>query len=225
MQYDNGKPVGCTKVVVSTQHNEKSRNNKKYTPGLIKEMIGTAVESALPKGWMPKSKSDFLVNPTGNFVIGGPDGDCGLTGRKIIVDTYGGCGPARRRRVLRQGPDQGRSLGGLCGALSRQERGGRGPRRPLHHPGRLRDRRRRADVGAGRHPRHRQGRREAKLEKAAAGNLPAARRPASAAPQAEPADLPPHRRLRSLRPRARTRTAASPGSRPTWSTQIKSALK
>jgi S-adenosylmethionine synthetase len=93
VKYVNGKPIGCTKVVVSTQHNEKSRNGKKYTPGMVKELIGSAVESALPKGWMPQRPSDFLVNPTGNFVIGGPDGDCGLTGRKIIVDTYGGYAP------------------------------------------------------------------------------------------------------------------------------------
>ncbi|HEY5279789.1 MAG TPA: methionine adenosyltransferase [Pseudolabrys sp.] len=93
VRYIDGKPVGCTKVVVSTQHNAQSRNGKKYTPGLIKEMISTAVESALPKGWMPERPSDFLVNPTGNFVVGGPDGDCGLTGRKIIVDTYGGYAP------------------------------------------------------------------------------------------------------------------------------------
>jgi S-adenosylmethionine synthetase len=56
-------------------------------------MIEDTVASALPSGWMPKRASDFLVNPTGNFVIGGPDGDCGLTGRKIIVDTYGGYAP------------------------------------------------------------------------------------------------------------------------------------
>src|SRR5258708_5520960 len=93
VQYVNNQPVGCTKVVVSTQHNEKSRNNKKYTPGLIKEMISTAVESALPNGCIPKNSSDFLVNPTGNFVVGAPDGDCGLTGRKIIVDTYAGVTP------------------------------------------------------------------------------------------------------------------------------------
>jgi len=93
IRYVAGKPVGCTKVVVSTQHNAQSRNGKKYTPGLVKEMISDAVESALPKGWMPQRPSDFLVNPTGNFVIGGPDGDCGLTGRKIIVDTYGGYAP------------------------------------------------------------------------------------------------------------------------------------
>ena len=90
IQYKDGKPVGCTKVVVSTQHNQTTRNGKDYTPEMIKDMIGDAVTSALPKGWMPKSGGDFLVNPTGNFVVGGPDGDCGLTGRKIIVDTYGG---------------------------------------------------------------------------------------------------------------------------------------
>jgi S-adenosylmethionine synthetase len=93
VKYVDGMPVGCTKVVVSTQHNAQSRNGKKYTPGLIKEMIEDSVESALPKDWMPAKSSDFLVNPTGNFVIGGPDGDCGLTGRKIIVDTYGGYAP------------------------------------------------------------------------------------------------------------------------------------
>ena len=93
VQYVAGKPVGCTKVVVSTQHNAQNRNGKKYTPGMVKDLIGEAVASALPKGWMPKKDSDFLVNPTGNFVVGGPDGDCGLTGRKIIVDTYGGYAP------------------------------------------------------------------------------------------------------------------------------------
>ena len=93
VKYVDGKPIGCTKVVVSTQHNAQTRNGKKYTPGMVKEMIGDAVASALPEAWMPKKAADFLVNPTGNFVVGGPDGDCGLTGRKIIVDTYGGYAP------------------------------------------------------------------------------------------------------------------------------------
>jgi S-adenosylmethionine synthetase len=93
VQYVNGKAVGCTKVVVSTQHNAESRNGKKYTPNMVRELIADAVASSLPDGWMPKKPSDFLVNPTGNFVVGGPDGDCGLTGRKIIVDTYGGYAP------------------------------------------------------------------------------------------------------------------------------------
>jgi S-adenosylmethionine synthetase len=93
IRYVDGKPVGCAKVVVSTQHNKTTRNGKEYTPDMVKEMIADAVASALPEGWMPKNGKDFLVNPTGNFVIGGPDGDCGLTGRKIIVDTYGGYAP------------------------------------------------------------------------------------------------------------------------------------
>jgi S-adenosylmethionine synthetase len=93
IKYVEGKPVGCTKVVVSTQHNAQTRNGKKYSPGMIRDMIEDTVASALPSDWMPKRPGDFLVNPTGNFVIGGPDGDCGLTGRKIIVDTYGGYAP------------------------------------------------------------------------------------------------------------------------------------
>jgi S-adenosylmethionine synthetase len=93
VQYVDGKAVGCTKVVVSTQHNAASRNGKKYTPGMVRDLIADAVTKSLPEGWMPKRPSDFLVNPTGNFVVGGPDGDCGLTGRKIIVDTYGGYAP------------------------------------------------------------------------------------------------------------------------------------
>ncbi len=89
VRYEDGKPVGAAKVVVSTQHNQANGRGRDYTPGMIKDMIADAVSSALPKGWMPKER-DFLVNPTGNFVVGGHDGDCGLTGRKIIVDTYGG---------------------------------------------------------------------------------------------------------------------------------------
>ena len=90
VRYVNGKAVGAAKVVVSTQHRETTAKGKKYNSGMIREMIAGHVEKSLPKGWMPKKASDFFVNPTGNFVVGGPDGDCGLTGRKIIVDTYGG---------------------------------------------------------------------------------------------------------------------------------------
>src|SRR5260370_25851912 len=106
VQYIDGKPVGCTKVVVSTQHNARSRNGKKYTPNMVKDMIADTVACALPKGWMPKKVSDFLVNPTGNFVVVVPDGDFGLTGRKIIVDTYGGSAPHCGRACSAQGPPQ-----------------------------------------------------------------------------------------------------------------------
>ena len=93
VRYVDGKAVGATKVVVSTQHRETTSKGKKYNSGMIREMIAGHVAKSLPKGWMPKKAADFFVNPTGNFVVGGPDGDCGLTGRKIIVDTYGGYAP------------------------------------------------------------------------------------------------------------------------------------
>jgi S-adenosylmethionine synthetase len=86
LKYVDGKPVGATSVVVSIQHEEG------MTAGQIKDMLTPIVKAALPAGWMPE-QDEFYVNPTGNFVIGGPDGDCGLTGRKIIVDTYGGAAP------------------------------------------------------------------------------------------------------------------------------------
>ncbi len=106
-----------------------------------------------------RKPSDFLVNPTGNFVVGGPDGDCGLTGRKIIVDTYGGYAPHGGGAFLRQGPDQGRSLGRLCSALPRQERRCCRARGALHHSDRICHRRGRPNVLAGRYPRQRPSRR------------------------------------------------------------------
>jgi S-adenosylmethionine synthetase len=86
LRYVDGKPVCATSVVVSTQHAAGMEQPE------IKRMLWPLVESILPKGWMC-GEDEFHVNPTGNFVIGGPDGDCGLTGRKIIVDTYGGASP------------------------------------------------------------------------------------------------------------------------------------
>jgi S-adenosylmethionine synthetase len=86
LRYVDGKPVGTTSVVVSTQHEAGMEQAE------IKRLLWPLVESILPKGWMCH-EDEFHVNPTGNFVIGGPDGDCGLTGRKIIVDTYGGASP------------------------------------------------------------------------------------------------------------------------------------
>ncbi len=91
LQYENGKPVRCTAVVVSTQHKEKD-GKKVLESGDIKELVRPYVKKVLPEGWMPPEEH-FYVNPTGRFVIGGPDGDAGLTGRKIIVDTYGGAAP------------------------------------------------------------------------------------------------------------------------------------
>ena len=86
LEHIDGKPVKATSVVVSTQHIEEASQSE------IRELVRKHVENVLPDGWMcPEER--FFVNPTGNFVVGGPDGDSGLTGRKIIVDTYGGSSP------------------------------------------------------------------------------------------------------------------------------------
>ena len=86
LRYEDGKPVGATSVVVSTQHHES------LDQAQVRELVRPYVVEVLPDGWMCPEE-EFYVNPTGKFVIGGPDGDCGLTGRKIIVDTYGGSAP------------------------------------------------------------------------------------------------------------------------------------
>ena len=86
LQYENGKPVRATSVVVSTQHSPDVDQDD------VREIVRPYVMKVLPSGWMCP-ESEFYVNPTGRFVIGGPDGDAGLTGRKIIVDTYGGAAP------------------------------------------------------------------------------------------------------------------------------------
>ncbi len=86
LEYRDGKPVRATSVVVSTQH-DASLSQKD-----VLEIVRPHVLNVLPEGWMCPEET-FYVNPTGRFVIGGPDGDCGLTGRKIIVDTYGGAAP------------------------------------------------------------------------------------------------------------------------------------
>nr|WP_234397632.1 methionine adenosyltransferase [Sneathiella glossodoripedis] len=86
LAYENGKPVRATSVVVSTQHADGVETEE------VREVVRKYVTEALPDGWMCP-EDEFYVNPTGKFVIGGPDGDAGLTGRKIIVDTYGGAAP------------------------------------------------------------------------------------------------------------------------------------
>jgi S-adenosylmethionine synthetase len=87
VRYEHGKPVGVTQIVVSHQHLVES-----MTSAQVHELVEPYVRKALPSGWIGKD-TVWHVNPTGKFYIGGPDGDCGLTGRKIIVDTYGGAAP------------------------------------------------------------------------------------------------------------------------------------
>ena len=88
MKYENGKPVKVTSVVISTQHSSSVNQAQ------VKEIVRPYLEKVIPKNLLSDLKEDeFYVNPTGQFIIGGPDGDTGLTGRKIIVDTYGGAAP------------------------------------------------------------------------------------------------------------------------------------
>jgi S-adenosylmethionine synthetase len=86
LRYVDGHPVCATSVVVSTQHDASLGQDE------VRDIVRPYVEAVLPEGWMCP-EDEFYVNPTGKFVIGGPDSDCGLTGRKIIVDTYGGAAP------------------------------------------------------------------------------------------------------------------------------------
>jgi len=87
VRYENGKPVGVSSLVLSTQHLDESLSSAD-----ISAIVAPYIEEVLPAGWLT-DETEWHVNPTGKFVIGGPDGDAGLTGRKIIVDTYGGAAP------------------------------------------------------------------------------------------------------------------------------------
>jgi S-adenosylmethionine synthetase len=87
VRYEGGRPVGVTSIVLSTQHKYESQSSAD-----IRAIVEPYIREVLPEGWIT-DKTEWWVNPTGTFVIGGPDGDAGLTGRKIIVDTYGGAAP------------------------------------------------------------------------------------------------------------------------------------
>ncbi|MCR6656573.1 MAG: methionine adenosyltransferase [Opitutus sp.] len=87
VRYENGKPVGVTQIVLSTQHLDETLSSAD-----VRAIVEPYIREALPEGWIDAS-TVWHINPTGKFVVGGPDGDAGLTGRKIIVDTYGGAAP------------------------------------------------------------------------------------------------------------------------------------
>jgi S-adenosylmethionine synthetase len=91
MRYLDGKPHSIDTVVLSSQHSPEMSDGTKMKPAFVEAVIEEIIKPVLPKEWLKDTK--YLINPTGRFVIGGPQGDCGLTGRKIIVDTYGGACP------------------------------------------------------------------------------------------------------------------------------------
>ena len=90
LRYRDGKPIGCDTIVLSTQHAPEMSEGKHMKAEFIDEVIEKIIRPVMPAEWLKDTR--FLINPTGRFVVGGPQGDCGLTGRKIIVDTYGGKG-------------------------------------------------------------------------------------------------------------------------------------
>ena len=149
---EDGKVARIDAVVVSTQHAEDV-SNKKLHEAIREEVIA----KALPKKLLDK-KTKIFINPTGRFVIGGPMGDTGVTGRKIIVDTYGGMGRHGGGAFSGKDPVEGRSLRRVHGRYIAKNVVAAGLAKPLRGAGGLRDRRRRAGLGDGRHVRHRRPR-------------------------------------------------------------------
>ena len=205
VRYVDGRPAEVERVLISAQHRDGAESL--LTDDLWEHVIEPVVPQELYDA--RKLRKSLLVNPTGRFVIGGPIGDCGLTGRKIIVDTYGGMAPGWR--VQRQGPVEGRPVGGVRRALRGQEprRGGIGG--PARGPGRLCDRGRASGVGDGGDVRHRADRPRAdpradrQTLRSAAGRVPAI-------PSSASSNLSEDRRVRPL---SAGRAATSPGSGPT----------
>jgi S-adenosylmethionine synthetase len=92
LRYVDGKPVSVDTVVLSSQHAPEMSDGARMKPAFTEAVMEEIIKPVLPKAWLT-ADTKYLINPTGRFVIGGPQGDCGLTGRKIIVDTYGGACP------------------------------------------------------------------------------------------------------------------------------------
>jgi S-adenosylmethionine synthetase len=115
LAFEDGRPVRATKLVVSTQHAKGADQAK------LRDYVKGVMNDVLPQGWMPNDDDAIFVNPTGLFEIGGPDGDAGLTGRKIIVDTYGGAAPHGGGAFSGKDPTKvDRSAAYVCRYLAKQ---------------------------------------------------------------------------------------------------------
>ena len=153
VRYEGGRPVHVEKVVVSTQHAEEIAHDE-----LRAQIVENVVKPVLEReGVALADDAEIHVNPTGRFVVGGPQGDSGLTGRKIIVDTYGGSAPQAAAPSPARDPHQGGPLRGLCRPLGGKERGVRRSGQALPGPAGLCHRRGQAGLCPGGHLRHRRG--------------------------------------------------------------------
>ena len=154
VRYVDGRPVEIEKLLISTQHRDGAES-------LLKDDLWEhVIEPVLPEELYDPRKlhKSLLVNPTGRFVIGGPMGDCGLTGRKIIVDTYGGMARHGGGAFSGKDPSKVDRSRRVRGAVRGQERGRGRAGRPRRGPGGVRDRRRASGVGDGRDVRDREDR-------------------------------------------------------------------
>src|SRR4051794_18292866 len=133
VRYKDGRPVWIEKILISTQHKPGADAETLIKPDLWEHVV----RPILPKDLFNEQEllANFLVNPTGKFEIGGPMGDCGLTGRKIIVDTYGGAPPPRGGAVSGEGPPEGGPPAPQCPPPRPQKRGGPGVAGPRRNPG------------------------------------------------------------------------------------------
>ena len=196
LRYVNGKPHSIDTVVLSSQHSPEMSDGTKMKPAFTEAVIEEIIKPVLPKEWLKDTK--YLINPTGRFVIGGPQGDCGLTGRKIIVDTYGGACPHGGGAFSGKDPTKVDRSAAYAARYVAKEHRRRRARAPVPDPGRVRDRRRQADEHHGLHRRHR---RAARRQAGRARRR--ALRPASEGhhPDARPAapDLSKDRGVRALR--------------------------
>ena len=131
VRYRDGKPVAIEKVLISTQHAEEVDSATKIRPDLWEHVVKPILPADMYDESALYTNHNFLVNPTGKFVIGGPVGDCGLTGRKIIVDTYGGMARHGGGAFSGKDPSKVDRSAAYARALGGQERRGRRPGRPL----------------------------------------------------------------------------------------------
>ena len=217
VRYADGRPVAIEKLLISTQHARGRRLASRRSARTSGSTWSCRCSPPRSRGLYDEDalRENFLVNPTGKLRDRRP----GRRRRPHRPQDHRRHlrrhGPPRRRRLLRQGPVEGRPLGRLRGPLRGQERRRRRPRRALRGPGRLRDRRRPPGLADGRDLRHRQAARLARSPASSSRVRPAPRR-LPPVPRPAPADLPEDRRLRPLRPRA---TTTSPGSAPTAPTR------
>ncbi len=190
---EDGKPARIDAVVISTQHSEAIDNEELHA-----DILKHVIQAVLPAKWLDEH-TKYHINPTGRFVIGGPMGDTGLTGRKIIVDTYGGMGRHGGGAFSGQGPDQGRSLGSLYGPPHRQEHCGGRAGQPRRSAACLRHRRRRACECAGGNIRHGQAER-GQAHRADPQKFPPNAQGHHRVPQLAPSHLPENRGIRPFWP-------------------------